>query len=123
MINTNIQSESPQEVFETKKTIFRFSQIIWYILGIFEMLLIFRFILKGLGANPNAGFANFIYSLTDPVVNPFSGIVGTITSGNSMIEWSTMIAALVYFCVAWGLVYLLDLFFPITPKDVENNNL
>lgn len=128
-ITTTKITESPvigepaQEVFEKKKTIFRFSQVIWYILGIFEMLFAFRFLLKALGANPNSGFTNFIYSLTDPLVNPFGGIVAPVASGNSIIEWSTGIAALIYFCIAWALVYLLDLFFPITPKDIENKNL
>jgi hypothetical protein len=36
-----------------------------------------------------------------------------------VIEWSTIIAAVVYLCIAGGLVYLLDLIYPITPKDVE----
>lgn len=115
-----VVGEPSEKVFEEKKTIFRFSQVIWYILGIFEMLFAFRFLLKALGANPNAGFANFIYSLTDTLVNPFRGIVAPVVSGTSTIEWSTIIAVFVYFCIAWALVYLLDLFFPITPKDVES---
>jgi uncharacterized protein YggT (Ycf19 family) len=113
------KGEAPQKVYEKKKTIFRFNQIIWYILGFVEVLLVFRTILKMLGANQFAGFASLIYALTTPLVAPFNGILGVSITGNSVIEWSTIIAAIVYLCVAGGLVYLLDLIYPITPNDVE----
>jgi len=47
----------------TTKPLYRGTQITWYILGIIEMLLVFRFILKLLAANPAAGFSSFIYTL------------------------------------------------------------
>lgn len=113
------RGEAPQKVYEKKKTIFRFNQVIWYILGVIEALLLFRVILKALGANSTIGFTNFIYALSTPLAASFNGILGISISGNSIIEWSTIIAAIVYLCVAWGLVYLLDLIYPITPRDVE----
>lgn len=114
-----VKGETPQKVFEKKKTIFRFNQIIWYILGFIEVLLIFRFVLKALGANPFSGFASLIYSATEPLTAPFRGILNVATTGTSVIEWSTIIAAVVYLSIAWGIVYLLDLVYPITPEDVE----
>lgn len=110
--------DAPQKVYEKKKTIFRSNQIIWYILGLIEVLLVFRLVLKVLGANAYTGFTSFIYTITNPFVAPFSGILATSSTGNSMIEWSTVIGAFVYLCIAWGLVYLLNLIYPITPKDV-----
>jgi uncharacterized membrane protein len=110
---------APQKVYETKKTIFRFNQIIWYILGLIEVLLIFRVVLKALGANQFVGFTSLVYALTNPLAAPFGGILGTTVTGNSLIEWSTIIAVVVYICIAWGLVYLLNLIYPISPKDVE----
>ena len=118
-VEPQAKGEAPQKVYEKKKTIFRFNQIIWYILGLVEVLLIFRVILKALGANSFVGFTSLIYSLTAPLAAPFSGIFGVFTAGNSIIEWSTIIAGIVYLCVAWGLVYLLNIVYPITPKDVE----
>ena len=118
-VEPQAKGEAPQKVYEQKKTIFRFNQIIWYILGLVEVLLIFRVVLKILGANSSVGFTSLIYSLTTPLAAPFGGILGLSITGNSIIEWSTIIAAIVYLCVAWGLVYLLDLIYPITPKDVE----
>lgn len=118
-VEPQAQGEHPQKVYETKKTIFRFNQVIWYILILIEILLIFRVFLKALGANPSAGFTSLIYALTAPLTIPFNGILGVSAAGTSLIEWSTLIAAIVYICIAWGLAYLLDLIYPITPKDVE----
>ncbi len=119
LVEPTAKGEAPQKVYEKKKAIFRFNQIIWYILGVIEVLLIFRVVLKALGANAYIGFTSLIYTITLPLVAPFQGILGTSIMGNSLIEWSTIIAAVVYICVAWGLVYLLDLIYPITPKDIE----
>jgi hypothetical protein len=113
------KGEAPQKVYEQKKTILRSNQIIWYILGLLEVLLAFRFALKTLGANPYVGFTSFIYALTNPLTAPFNGILGSSTFGSAIIEASTIIAGIVYLCLAWGLVYLLDLIYPISPKDVE----
>ncbi len=118
-VEPQVKGEAPQKVYNKKKTIFRFNQIIWYILGLVEVLLAFRVALKAMGANPYVGFTSLIYSLTTPLAYPFRGILGVSITGNSSIEWSTIIAAIVYLCIAWGLVYLLDLIYPITPKDVE----
>jgi len=43
------------------------ARIIWYIAGVLLALLAFRFVLALLGANPNNGFANFIYSVSHPI--------------------------------------------------------
>lgn len=117
-IDPQVKGEAPQKVYEKKKTIFRINQIVWYVLGFIEVLLVFRLVLKVLGANPYVGFTSFIYSVTNPLAAPFSGILGSSTTGTSLIEWSTIIAAFVYLCIAWGVVYLLNLIYPITPKDV-----
>lgn len=118
-VEPQAKGEAPQKVYEKKKTIFRFNQVIWYILGFIEVLLVFRTILKILGANQFVGFTSLIYAITNPLVAPFNGILNISVTGNSVIEWSTIIAAIVYLCIAGGLVYLLDLIYPITPRDVE----
>jgi len=120
-VEPQVKGAPVQEVYEKKKSILRSNQIIWYILGFIEVLLAFRLALKILGANPLIGFTNLIYTITMPLATPFSGILGESAMGNSVIEWSTMIAIIVYLCIAWGLIYLLDLIYPITPKDVETN--
>lgn len=117
-----VTEQHPQKVYEKKKAIFRSSQVIWYIIGLTQMLLAFRVCLKAVGANPFVGFTNFIYAITQPLVAPFQGIVSPTISENSVIEWSTVIASFVYMCISWSLVYLLDLLYPITPEDVEGGS-
>jgi hypothetical protein len=114
-----IKEEAPQRVFDKKKRIFRINQIVWYILGLIEILLAFRIVLKAIGANPASGFTGFIYSLTSPLALPFRGILSDSMSGNSIIEWSSVFAVVVYLVIAGGLVYLLDLINPVSKEEVE----
>jgi hypothetical protein len=116
-VEPRARGEAPQKVYDKKKTIFRFDQVVWYVLGVIEVFLVFRLALKALGANPVAGFTSIVYGFTNALVIPFKGILGVFVSGNSVVDWSTVIAAIVYLVVAWGLVYLIDLIYPITPKD------
>ena len=114
-----VKTEHPQRVFEKKKAIFRTYQIVWYILGVIEVLLGFRMALKALGANPLSGFVNLIYTLSDPLALPFSGILPTTISGATVFEWSTIVAAIVYALVAYGLVHLLQMVKPVTLHEVS----
>jgi uncharacterized protein YggT (Ycf19 family) len=112
-------TEHPQKAYAKKKVIFRAYQIIWYILGVIEVLLIFRIILKMLGANALSPFVNLVYTLSDPLALPFRGIFQTAVVEGSVFEWSTIIAGVVYAIVAFGLVQLFQLVKPTTPQEVE----
>lgn len=114
-----INTEHSQKTFEKKKIIFRTHQIVWYILGFIELMLGFRIALKALGANPESGFASFVYSLTSPLAAPFQGIFRTSVSNASVFEWSTLVAALVYAIVAYGIVYFIQLMKPVSSKEVN----
>lgn len=118
-VKPGIVTEHPQRVFEKKKTIFRMYQIIWYILAIIEVLLAFRVALKALGANEVSPFVSLIYTLSDIFAYPFLGILRTTVSGNSVFEWSTIIAAIVYALIAYGIVHLFQLVKPVTPREVS----
>ncbi|MGI8419245.1 MAG: YggT family protein [Candidatus Levyibacteriota bacterium] len=112
-------TKNPQKVLAKKKAIFRTYQVIWYILAIVEILLGFRMVLKALGANPLSGFVNLIYTLSDPLALPFVGILHSSISGVSVFEWSTLIAAVVYAILAYGVVYLIQIVKPVTPSEVS----
>jgi cation transport ATPase len=89
------------------------ARIIWYIAGVLLVLLAFRFVLALLGANPNNGFADFIYSASHPFVAPFFGLFGyTNQIGVSKFEIYTLIAMAVYAVVAWGLAKLVTIDHP-----------
>jgi uncharacterized protein YggT (Ycf19 family) len=114
-------NEHPQKVYAKKKVIFRAYQVIWYILGLVEALLAFRFILKALGANTGSGFTNFIYILSDPFALPFRGIFPTSVAQTNAIEWSTIVACIVYLIAAFGIVQLFQLIKPTNPQEVAEN--
>jgi len=57
------------------------TRIIWSILGLLEILLGLRFMLKLIAANPDSGFAAFIYGITRPFVAAFESLIGTPASG------------------------------------------
>jgi hypothetical protein len=91
----------------TTKPLYRGTQIVWYILGVIEVLLLFRFVLKLLGANAGAGFTRFIYGITYIFTTPFTSVfrITYITTG-SIFEWTTLLAMLVYWIIAIGIIKL-----------------
>jgi hypothetical protein len=88
------------------KPLFRGTQIVWYILSVLEVLLTFRFLLKLTGANPAAGFTDFIYTFSYPFVAPFAAVFRRTSVQGSVFEWTTLLAMLVYWVVAIGIVRL-----------------
>lgn len=80
------------------------TRIIWAVLGLIEILLGLRFMLKLIAANPDSGFAAFIYGITAPLLAPFTGLVGTPTSGGTILEFTTFIAGAVYALFFWIVV-------------------
>ncbi len=89
----------------TTKPLFRANQIVWYILGIIEVLLVFRFLLKLFAANPSAGFTELVYNLSYLFAAPFLGVFsqGKLESTGSIFEWTTLLAMAVYWLVGWGI--------------------
>ena len=91
----------------TTKPLYRGVQIVWYILGVLEVLLLFRFVLKLTGANPLAGFTSFIYGVTHIFTAPFLNVFRITRIEGSIFEWTTLLAMLVYWMLAMGIVKLL----------------
>ncbi|OGG05845.1 hypothetical protein A2872_03095 [Candidatus Gottesmanbacteria bacterium RIFCSPHIGHO2_01_FULL_42_12] len=102
-----------------KKAIFRAYQVIWYGLGVVEVLLFFRFSLKLLAANSGSPFVSWVYSLSAPLVRPFLGIFPVVATGGLVFEQSTLLAMAVYAVIAYGLVYLFQLVKPVDSDEVE----
>lgn len=93
----------------TTKPLFRGIQVIWYLCGLLEVLLAFRFFLRLAGANPYAGFTNFVYSVSYPFAQPFIAVFQVSVVGDKVFEWTTLLAMLVYFLIALGIVSLLTM--------------
>jgi hypothetical protein len=88
-----------------RSTSIKIARAIYLIFGLIEALLAIRFVLKALGANADAGFAQLLYGVTAPLVAPFVGLFGTpkVASG-AVLEVHTLIALVIYALVAWLLV-------------------
>jgi hypothetical protein len=96
-----------------------FAQLIYWIAGVIEVLLAFRFGLKLLGANAAAGFVKLVYDLSAPVMAPFEAVFGVSEIEGATFEWSALLAILVYAVVAWGLASFIRYVAPSATKTVE----
>ena len=101
------------------KPLYRGTQVVWYILSVVEVLLLFRFFLKLIGANPDAGFSNLIYTLSYPLAGPFLYVVRSTQVEGSIFEWTTLLAMLVYWLIAWGIVRLIVMGKPISEGEAD----
>ncbi|HYF10513.1 MAG TPA: YggT family protein [Candidatus Paceibacterota bacterium] len=105
------------------RPLYRGTQIVWYLLGLLEALLAFRFVLKLLGANPEAGFTSFIYGVTYPFVAPFLNVFRITSVQGSVFEWTTLLAMLVYWLIAIGIIKLFLMGKPVsTPEAASKLN-
>lgn len=101
------------------KPLYRVSQVVWYILGILEILLILRFFLKLLAANPAAGFTQFIYGVTYLFAGPFLYVFRVSQVQGNVFEWSTLLAMFVYLVIAWLIVKALVMAKPVSTKEAD----
>lgn len=81
--------------------------IIYFLLGVLEVILGLRFIFRLLGANEGSDFIMFLYNLSHNFVGPFNNIFNDQSIGSrSVFELSTLISMLIYALIGWGLVSL-----------------
>jgi uncharacterized membrane protein len=80
---------------------YRLSQLVYWVFGLIEGLIAIRLILKALGANPSAGFSEFIYGITAPLVAPFIGLFSNPAYQNSVLELSSIVGLIAYGLLAW----------------------
>jgi len=117
--NPYAKNKNSTTVVEKSKTEQNYSgslksrKIIYYIFGIFEALLICRFIFKLLGANSLNVFVKIIYVITNVLIWPFSNIFrSTVTTGietASFFEPGTLITMVIYILIAWGITELIKI--------------
>jgi hypothetical protein len=88
-------------------------KIVYYILGVLEVLFAFRLVFKILGANPQSIFVDIIYSITNLFLAPFAGIFRmAVTQGietQAVLEPTLIIAMIVYAAIGWGIVKLIEI--------------
>jgi uncharacterized protein YggT (Ycf19 family) len=82
---------------------------IYFLFNLLEGLLLIRFLLKFLAANPGAPFVRFIYNVTAVFVAPFRGIFPPLAEQGSVLESSTLVAIIVYALLVYAIVRLIRL--------------
>jgi len=91
----------------------KINKLIYYTLGVLEVLLAFRFVFKILGANTASTFVSFIYNSSNLFLKPFTGIFRmAVTEGietKSVLEPTLIIGMAVYALIAWGIVKLIEI--------------
>ena len=102
-----VESVAYDPYAQKRMTAYRVTQFIYWLFGLIEGLILIRFVLKALGANPSAGFAEFIYGITYPLVAPFVGLFGSPQAAQgSILELHSIVALIVYALLAWLLAKL-----------------
>jgi len=85
------------------------NQLLTLIMGIVEILLVFRFALKLLAANPAASFVAWIYETTQPLLQPFIFAFPTPSvKGGFTLEFTTLFALFAYAFLAYILEEILE---------------
>ncbi|MCX6761063.1 MAG: hypothetical protein NTZ84_03120 [Candidatus Nealsonbacteria bacterium] len=89
--------------YEDKPSSF-YSRILWIALIVVEFLLGFRFALKFIGLDANTGLTELVYKITQPLASPFLAALGVYREEGSVLEWTTLIAMVVYWIIAWAII-------------------
>jgi YGGT family len=87
----------------------RVAQVIWIIFGLIEALIALRVGLRLGAANPDAGFTNLIYTLSQPFVVFFQGVFPTPARNGNVLELSSVLALVVYPVLSWAIVHLVQI--------------
>ena len=91
----------------TEHSNFRAAAVVWFVVGVIEILIAARFLGKLFGASASSAFVNFIYQVSGPVVAPFTGIFGNTASRTNTFETASLVALVVYAVIGWGIVVLI----------------
>lgn len=114
-----LRTETTQEVVREEaapkqphnRAVSKVAQVIWFIVGLIFAILLVRFVLALLGANLDNAFASFMYSISDPLVAPFRGLlqISEFQAGVSRFEIETLLAGFIYLLIGWGIVKAVEL--------------
>lgn len=104
---------------QRSRPLYRGTQIIWYLVGILEALLAMRFLLKLMQANPAAGFTSFVYSVTGIFTMPFEAVFRNFRAQGSVVEWTTLLAMIVYWLIAVALIKIFVIGKPVSTDEAD----
>lgn len=90
---------------------FKVTQWIYLVFGLVEGMIGIRFLLKFLGANPEAPVSTVIYGLTEPLLAPLNGMFPAYSLGVGELEPHATIAFLMYGLLGWAFGQIVWLFY------------
>ena len=90
------------EDYNRNAGILRLVQVIYFLTGALNILLLLRVVLRLLRANPANEFARFIYNLSHSFVVPFANLFRRpVFEKSEVLDINALVAILVYALLAW----------------------
>lgn len=81
-----------------------------FVIGLVEILLVFRFVLKLLGASPAAPFVAWVYDMSQPLLQPFLfAFPAPSVRGGFVLEFTTLFAIFAYAFLGYLIQEVLEL--------------
>ncbi len=111
---------STKSEYKQQKAVVRSYNIVWFLVGLIDAALGFRFVFEILGANPASGFTQLVYALSYPFAMPFRSIFGVTSVAGSFFDWSLLVAMVVYLLTGYGLIQLLRIIKPVTTEEANH---
>jgi len=108
---TEVTSSQQEPEREQRIFTFKATQVIWLLFGILEALIALRVGLMLIGANPDSPIVALIYGFTSLFLFPFTGLIGSPSSGGMVLELSSLFAMLIYALLAWAIERIVWLIF------------
>lgn len=100
------------ELRDTNQTSTLVQRIIGIGVGIVQISLLFRLVFKWLGANPQNGFVQSLYAVTQFIVGFFEGIFSRVATNSEQttgyFEPATLIAMVVFAAISWAILALVE---------------
>lgn len=104
LVQTSVTTSTQIEMTQSQYI----EQVLYFLLGVLEVLLAFRFVFKLMGANQLGSFVQFVYRTSSIFIFPFEGIFRrAATQGietNAVMEPATILAGIIYAILIWGTI-------------------
>lgn len=116
-----VRTTEHEEGHDQRVATFKFTQLIWLLVGLLESAIALRFVFKLIGVNAANSFATLLYNVTDIFVAPFASLIRAPAAGGMVFEISSIIAITVYVMIGWALERIVYVLFyrPSGPVSVR----
>jgi len=97
--------------------------MVWLVISAIEIVIGLRVVLRLLAANPQNGFASFVYAVSRIFLGPFFDLTVSPQAGQIVLEIPSLIAMAVYALLGWAIVKAIWLIFaPVQSRSETTYN-